>query len=176
MRGAGRSGPEKWEERSMFRSMWSVRGKVSASFTKKKYTSSKRVEIISVSSKVGTWLVIASVKKIWYRYFVLFFYVRLRFERVDNLLCVEENCVHWKHFLVFSGSSIRADYEYKCELAMATSLIQFAFARFGKAIFRVFIEKNIFDDLIVQIHKTRGQKESFSMNPFDHVTLDWGNW
>ncbi len=51
--------------------------------------------------------------------------------RTDNLFYAEENLiklnhVHWKHFLVFSGSSIRADYKYACELAMATSEIWFA--------------------------------------------------
>ncbi len=38
----------------------------------------------------------------------------LRYGRVDNLFYAEENFikispVHWKHFLVFSGSSVRAD-------------------------------------------------------------------
>ncbi len=60
--------------------------------------------------------------------FFLFFYVRLWFGRANNLFYLEENLikisrVHWKHFLVFSGYSIRADYEYKCELAMTTSFI-----------------------------------------------------
>ncbi len=41
--------------------------------------------------------------------FFLFFYVRLRFGRADNLFYVEENLikisrVRWKHFPVFSGS------------------------------------------------------------------------
>ncbi len=58
----------------------------------------------------------------------LVFYVRLRFRRADNFFYVEENLikishVRCKHFPAFSGSSIRADYEYECELAIATSLI-----------------------------------------------------
>ncbi len=43
--------------------------------------------------------------------FFLFFYVRLRFRRMDNLFFVEKNlikvsCVPWKHFLLFSISSV----------------------------------------------------------------------
>ncbi len=71
---------------------------------------------------------IASIKKIWYqcyRYFCCkvsllsivsilfscFFYVRLRFRRMDNLFFVEKNlinvsCVPWKYFLLFSISSV----------------------------------------------------------------------
>ncbi len=58
--------------------------------------------------------------------FSCFFMYGLLSGRGDNLFHMEENLmkfsrVRWKHILVFSGSSIRADYEY--ELAMATSLI-----------------------------------------------------
>ncbi len=56
-----------------------------------------------------------------YRHFFLdLFYVE------KNLIKI--SCVRRKHSLAFSGSSIRVE----CELAMATSLIQFAFARFGR--------------------------------------------
>ncbi len=43
--------------------------------------------------------------------FLVFFFVRLRFRRMDNLFFVETNlikvsCVPWKDFLLFSGSSV----------------------------------------------------------------------
>ncbi len=38
-------------------------------------------------------LVMASIEKIWYRYFFLVFYVGLRFGRVDNLFYAEENLI-----------------------------------------------------------------------------------
>ncbi len=60
--------------------------------------------------------------------FFLFFYVRLRFRRADNLFYVEENLIKispvcWKYFLAFFGRSIRGDYKYECELPVAASLI-----------------------------------------------------
>ncbi len=60
--------------------------------------------------------------------YFLFLYVRLQFGSPDNLLYAEKNLIKisrvcCKHLLVFSGNSIRADYKYKCELPMATSLI-----------------------------------------------------
>ncbi len=77
--------------------------------------------------------------------FFLFFNVKLRFGRADNLFYVEKNLikirhVSWKHFLVFSGRSIQADYEYV--LAMATSLIYVVrVSKVWSVTFRVFIGK-----------------------------------
>ncbi len=113
----------------------------------------------------GSWEYSIDIFAAKYRYFLLFFYVRLWFGRADNLFYVEGNLIKisrvcWKHFLVFFKSSIQADYEYECELVMATSLINIVcICKVWQVIFRVFID--VFEDFFVQIYRTSGRRKRF---------------